>query len=572
MSNSAADEPIDLSSLDIDLAQSFRPAWTREDSRPNYEKFIGKYDSETSDGRRGDRPGRDRFGKNSGGRSGGKSGGKPGGNFGERKFGERKFGERKPFRRDHDKDKPRDGERRENSSQNYSQNPQNRPHDRGDRNDRRGDRHRRDGRGSERFNQPRRVVLTGWEISAEPEPHALEILAKQIRSTMRTYPMFDLARLLLDNPQRYIVRVRRANDSAIPLFFTKSDSTLWLDENAAIMHSCSVEKDKLYRSEIIEVEAPKGNFPMVATCDGELICPPNYHDYGKKLQELHSRRYVRMPFDAFKRRIEFLSDEESINRWRETQTKREVFFPVDSPEERFESHDALVAHFRRNHAPQLVERVEKKISGIAPAASAYDVREAVKSSISYLVRFPLPFAQSVSQKLAKLDIQVFRNKEIVYLGATRPHSADVSQMGAPVQKIFSTLAAHPKAPRGEQMEAIYAAREATTEDDKKAVIADLFWLLSSGFIVDYVGRNLVVTPQRTMSAPEPTREPSEPIDMPEVVDTPETVEIPDTPDSSDPLEERDTTLEPLELNKVTSTPSFQSDVLPTLPEDIEEKL
>jgi len=547
--SSPADEPIDLSSLDIDLAQSFRPAWTKEDSRPNYEKFYSKYDDETSDKRRGDRPGRERFGGKSGGR-------KPGGNFGERKFGERKFGERKPFRRDGDR--PRDGERRENFSQKggptmgNSQNSQNRPFEqRGDRNERHGKnerrddrrgpqhgRHGRDGRGSERFDRPRRPVLTGWEIAAEPEPHALEILAKQIRSTMRTYPMFDLARLLLDNPQRYLVKVRRANDSAIPLFFNKIDHSLWLDENAAIMHSCALEKEKLYRSEIIEVEAPKGNFPMVASLDGELICPPNYHDYGKKLQELHSRRYARMPFDAFKRRIEFLSDEESINRWREAQTKREVFFPVDSPDERLESHDALVAHFRRNHAPQLVERVEKKISGIAPAVSANEVREAVASSISYLVRFPLPFAQTVSQKLARLDIQVFRNKDMVYLGATRPRPAEVSQMAAPVQKIFSTLAAHPKAPRGEQMEAIYAAREATTDDDKKAVIADLFWLLSSGFIVDYVGRNLVATqqPQRAKSAKEQSSEPAEPIetvaitDMPEVTDTSEPLDTPDLPE------------------------------------------
>ena len=45
-------------------------------------------------------------------------------------------------------------------------------------------------------------VLQGWKILLLPEQHALDDIAKQIKSESKAYPLFELARLILAKPER----------------------------------------------------------------------------------------------------------------------------------------------------------------------------------------------------------------------------------------------------------------------------------------------------------------------------------------------------------------------------------
>lgn len=174
-------------------------------------------------------------------------------------------------------------------------------------------------------------AVTGWDVRFLPDRHGVDGLAKQIRASAKAYPLFDLARLVLEKSERYLVEFRRSGENATPLFQLKADGTLWLSEGEAVAHALKTQIDKFYRRERVAVEPPKGAFPFVAVCgmSGVLLGPPNYHDYQTKLRQLYAERFANMSFDAFKNRIRMERDEEFIAKWREEQSAKDVFYPAE---------------------------------------------------------------------------------------------------------------------------------------------------------------------------------------------------------------------------------------------------
>lgn len=216
--------------------------------------------------------------------------------------------------------------------------PEGRHRDRQDRRPpRRGEKKGRDRR--EEPKEPRGPApIEGWKVQFLPDRAGVEGLAKQIKSTARAYPLFDLAHLVLDRSERYLVEFRRTSDTAPDLFHAKTDDTLWTSEQEAIAHVLATDLDKYYRREVHSVEPPKGNYPFVAQCgmSGLLLGPPNLHDYQSKLIRLHRERFPGVPFEVFKSRIRMLRDEESIEKWKAQESTREVYYPIDPTEKQAE--------------------------------------------------------------------------------------------------------------------------------------------------------------------------------------------------------------------------------------------
>lgn len=192
---------------------------------------------------------------------------------------------------------------------------------------------RHEGRREERRpERPRpEPALSGWEVQFMPDRHGVDGLAKQIKTSAKAYPLFDLARLVLEKSERYLVGFKRTAETATPLFQLKSDGSLWLSEAEAVAHALATQLDKFYRRERVAADPPKGVYPFVAVCgmSGALLGPPNYHDYQSKIRQLHAERFASMPFEAFKSRIRMERDEALIEKWKEEQSARDVFYPID---------------------------------------------------------------------------------------------------------------------------------------------------------------------------------------------------------------------------------------------------
>jgi hypothetical protein len=293
----ASEEPLNLADLTMDLTRSFQPSWVSEaEAGKQPSSFPQQWTEESGGEGSSRRPSGRRLGD-----------------------GGRKFSERADALRDRlQRQGPRKpgGERGGPSGRNEKQRREDGP---------------RGHRGKpQRSGPPDRPapVLPGWEVRFLPEEAGLEGLARQIKQTLKAFPLFQLARLILEKPNRYRLRfVRRGGPELLRLTL---DQTLWLEEKEAMRHVLQHHLERFYRREVVTGEPPKGNFPCVAQCgmSGVLIGPPNHHDYQSKVMRLHAERFAHVPFAVYQSRIRMLRDEESIEKWRQEQATREMFFPL----------------------------------------------------------------------------------------------------------------------------------------------------------------------------------------------------------------------------------------------------
>lgn len=459
--NEQPDPAPERDNLEIDLAQSFLPAWARDGGNTSdVSKLAARFD------RGNDRPER--------------HGG----------FDQRGDGRRGP-RPDRDK-RPRGGPRRDDSSR-----PARDHRDEGV------------GRQPERMEQKETPAITGWQVRFLPDRTGVEGVARQIKVSMKAYPLFDLARLVLEKSERYQVELKRVEETATALFQLKSDGSLWLDESTALSHALNTSLDTYYRREKVEAELPKGNFTGIAQCgmSGVLLGPPNYHNYQSKLRETHAQKFANMSFDAYTARVRVVKDEAVIEQWKKEQCTREQFVPITESETAEPSAPLATmadveAHFRANHSGSSVVKIRERVIAPGPAAlnsSAPAVLTLTRTYWAELDRFPLPLAHSLSKQLTAKGLQIFKARDnITFISIARPRTLDTSEnaVSDSLQVMLDYISSHPFQPRPEQWKALVALRpvpEGGTEAERDhAVAADLSWLLHAGHVIDYAKRGLAV--------------------------------------------------------------------------------
>src|SRR6185312_103718 len=215
---------------ELDLEKLFLPAWAQE---PSSQKQYANYQGggEDRSDRRGDRRGGPRPPRRDGGFGG------PGGPRGPRPQGNRPPGERRgpggpggP--------RPEGGRGRPGGPR--------RDFDRGERRER-------------RETPPPMPELN---VALTPDEKGVESLARQIKVTARAYPLFDIARLILQKPERYSVAFsvkKNAEGKPVqPLFLCALDDTLWTSEDEAIAHVLNKHFATFYQAERTATEPPKG--------------------------------------------------------------------------------------------------------------------------------------------------------------------------------------------------------------------------------------------------------------------------------------------------------------------------
>ena len=312
--------PIDLADLQL------KPQWIDALDKPNpFAAFEGK------DSRDDRKPRRD------GGGGGGNRGprGPGGGGQGQQR------GDRPP--------RPQGDRRQGGGPASGGNKPQgDRRQQSGDRGPRRGGQGRGPGQApsQDRQQHPDRPPLYELvDIELLPDQAGVEAVAKQIKMTGRSYPIFDLARLSLGGPERYHAKfTTKPEATQVQLVECRLDRSLWLSMGEAVRHFSNTPLfSKYYKKQEIEVEPPKGNFTVIAVCglSGALLGPPNFHSYQKNLVDLHQRKFSRMHIDGYKRKIQMVRDEETIEKWKNSLTKSTQYIYIkDLAEEAPKTDDA----------------------------------------------------------------------------------------------------------------------------------------------------------------------------------------------------------------------------------------
>ncbi|HWF19239.1 MAG TPA: hypothetical protein VG754_08225 [Verrucomicrobiae bacterium] len=510
---------------EFDLEKLFLPAWAQESPAVNrYAKYEG-------DNRPVDR---------------------------DRKFDDRRAGGRRPPRRDG----PRPGGGPGGPNRDQNRQPRNDrpagpggPRREGDRGQRPGGPGgpRRDFRRDDRDRGgPREPAIPLPEISITlmPDDKGVDSLSRQIKMSGRSFPLFDIAQMILQKPERQQVRfdVKKKPDGTIaqPLFLCAVDDTLWLSEQEAIEHLLSKHFGMFYQAEKTPTEPPKGTYTFVAQCgmSGIILGPPNYHDYQNQLHKLHTERFSRMPFDMFKARVKIVREEAVVKKWIEDQSVKTEYVCLNVPEAtRLGSREAVEAHFREVHLANLIKQVEKHtLSGAASRQlRSPGLQRLLRIAWDEQKRFPLQIATILSQQFASHGLQFFKvNKTITHVSVARPHYLDLeaTPVSNQVKEIVQFINAHPRCTRRLLLEKLAptppipvhpptpvaaeaaapastdgtpapaapvqpaAPAEPTTTPEQAAIIGDLHWLIHQGHVIEFANGILETAKKPVVKPPK----------------------------------------------------------------------
>src|SRR6266513_5826672 len=198
-----------------------------------------------------------------------------------------------------------------------------------------------------------------------PHSRAVDNGVAQIKAASVAYSIFALARLFLEKPERYDVRLTAKAES--PLYRLGDNGALSLSREFLEQNAFRLAQSDFYGIDVTESEPIKGNFSNIARCrlSGTLLGPTNHHNYQLQLRSLYEQRFSRrMSFADYQRQIEIVNDAALIERWKGearkvttyTTSREEVPLTFSSPTE-------AERHFRSHYLEALVKGVEEATIG-----------------------------------------------------------------------------------------------------------------------------------------------------------------------------------------------------------------
>ncbi len=329
-----------------------------------------------------------------------------------------------------------------------------------------------------------------------PQPNCVAGIAKQVAASGRAYPLFDLARMFLDKPERHRVRIT-SSEQGVPLFQCGEGGPVALDR--AIIEKCAFQnlKTQFYVEETTQREPLKGNYTNVARhkITGTLLGPTNHHGYQPALRKLYEERFSRrMSFQDFMRDIETSNNPEAVEAWKEQARSVTTFKTLNEAGPAvFNSASEAEEHFRKNHLEQVLRSgLTFEISGEA-SRNLPDRRIAseVKHAWEKERGFPAQMMHHLRVQLTAAGLNLFKHrKRMQFISLARPERFKDAQrmaLAENVAVILQTIETTPKCKRVDLANKILHDKQDDPELPKlKAALAsDLHWLIHEGRVIEF---------------------------------------------------------------------------------------
>ena len=345
------------------------------------------------------------------------------------------------------------------------------------------------------------------QIDFLPEERAFSKIIQQIKQGHIAYPLFGLARMFLERPERHGIRIRSLDNHTLIYQFS-DDGPVAMDASALDRIAFHAKKDEYYETHIVEKEPIKGNFTSVARCtlSGKLLGPTNYHAFQPALRGLYEQRFSRrMSFEDYRRSIEISSDPKLVEQWKE-EARTSVAFQTKDPENpaSFENLAAVEQHFRTHYLPKLIRGcLATEISGeMARHLPDRGIVAAIRKARDRENRFPAQIAGALRHGLNQAGLHVFKHKKrILYISTVRPQLFDLSQgsVSAGLSAILSTVKSYPKISRKQLAEKVLSkvigAKSADESNEvyqqaRTALASNLIWLAKAGHVIEFADGTL----------------------------------------------------------------------------------
>lgn len=358
------------------------------------------------------------------------------------------------------------------------------------------------GRGArERDRGARRQTFERFEpsvrmaIYAEDAP--FEILAESIRASLKTYEIFDIARIILDKPDRFVVVLSSLQDGG-KLYESVADGMPFSTEEAALAHAAQVALPLWFSIEEKEVDAPKGDFQSVMRCprSGTLLPPTSHHLFSSQLTEAHRHHGGSLPVEVYRRNLETVREPEVIAAWLESMKKRTIYVlreekrPEGGEAVTFETAEMAKAYLCGQVRSEILrEWTDLRVAGPRALQTVdADIRRSVEWYLERQKYFPLDTANYLRSKLRRHHLAIFKKgkKGVTFVSAVKRKPLPSDAVFNPgLARIIETLRAGCNkitALRDAFLEGVEAENSDTV---LKQLAVDLKWLKTEGYVLEY---------------------------------------------------------------------------------------
>src|SRR6476659_4836653 len=355
---------------------------------------------------------------------------------------------------------------------------------------------RRDRKGSRDFSARREAPapppLPQLDVHFLPQAAAFENVAAQIKSGTVAYSVYALARLFLQKPERYHVRVKTRD--ARPLFRLGEFNTISINRTVLEDSAFRLMREKFYETKVTLNDPIKGDFNSVARerTTGTLLGPTNHHSYQPQLRRFYEQRFSRrMSFLDFQRQIENISDPALVEQWKEEARKMTTFVTRrEEPAQTFNTEAEAERHFREKYLPALLtETPEAEIDGVTSRRlPERGIARLIENAWSAEVRSPSSMMQELAGRFRGTGLQIFRHRKgMLFVSPIRLKPIDESAVSDSVRQILETLKASPRINRKELAEKLIApeTEPAEAEKTKLSLASDLHWMIREGHVIEF---------------------------------------------------------------------------------------
>lgn len=327
-----------------------------------------------------------------------------------------------------------------------------------------------------------------------PDARVLENVLAQIKAGYLAYSVFSLARMFLDKPERYDVRLKAESGT---LFQMGENGPVASDrrllENGAFLS----QKDNFYRTEVTQSDPIKGNFTSVARdrLSGTLLGPTNHHAYQPQLRALYEQRYSRrMSFPDYQRQIEIVNDPEAVERWKEEARSVTTYTTLqEEPPMTFNNAAETERHFRQTYLPGLVQSgAELSLDGVVSRQLPdRSLGGAIEHAWSQEFRSPTKMMQELIGAFRGSQLHIFRHRKgmlFVSPVRARPFPQEASALSVGVASILAVLTENPGINRKvllEKLPSDESPEPEAAEKRKLALASNLHWLIREGHVIEF---------------------------------------------------------------------------------------
>lgn len=350
-----------------------------------------------------------------------------------------------------------------------------------------------------------------FDVCFYPDDNCFSAIIKAMRANHLTYELFQVAKLFMEKPDRFIASVtRKAEEGQKPekVFICAFDNMPFASEEEVLSHVIANHAGECFAIEEVEVEAPSGNFAFVNRCPftKELLGPPNYHKYETALRNHHRTRLPNMSFEKLQSSIETVREEEVVAQWLESQKKATRYTVKDAPEGEetkvFDSIEDAMGYLRTALKAKVVKQVNyARVSGsVLESFKESEAFKAMDGERQRQQRFPLDTANAIRGRMRREKFSIYKkgSKGVTYVCSTKRNFRRPGQVMSPdLDRIMQFLEAN-QTIKAKDMPSLYEAwvkeKSIDFEFDEKKVQRDLHWLIADGYVSHFEDDSLFAQP------------------------------------------------------------------------------